>query len=100
MDRLTKLFLGATVPTGGIVTRRALDNFLSGAVTPEFPGFTVQDATGSWEGETEPAWILTIVHNSKQQTLIDVHRIGLAYKATFRQGAVLIVSTVVDSVLV
>lgn len=101
MNRLTKLFLGANIPDSRrIVTREALDNFLTHAVTPDFPGFTVQDATESWEGKTEPAWILTIVHDSKQDTLVRIARIGMAYKVAFKQSAVLVVSQEVSARIV
>lgn len=94
----TDYYLGASVPTGGIVTDRAFLQFLDTYVVCRFKGFTVTEGLGYWKGQNELVRVLSILHNGLDPDGID--RIGEAYRNVFAQTSVLIVKRAVEGRIV
>lgn len=88
----TRLFFGRNIPTGGAVSDSQLSEFLTRAVTPVFPGFTLAHASGYWNGEPEGTAILSVLHDGREETFRALDRIALAYRAAFSQESVLVAS--------
>ena len=94
----TTLYLGRSIPAGGVVSDAALARFVAEEVVPRFPdGFTLLDATGHWrdratgEGVREQTVLLVIIHPPARREAVTA--ITAAYAEQFGQQAVLRVET-------
>lgn len=92
------LYLGRNVTPKRFVDSISLDAFLTDEVTSRFPGFTLTDTVGFWEGKQEQTVILTVYGNV--QDCGRVAAIAAAYKERFSQDAVLVSETNIQGRLV
>ena len=89
------LFFGASIPDGGTVSEADWAAFVGEVVTPRFPeGLTMWNATGQWRGasgvvEREGSHVLRVTYRDEPARAAAVAEIARAYKARFRQEAVL-----------
>jgi hypothetical protein len=89
------LYFGTGKPRGGTVTAAEWAEFLKSTVTPRFPqGLTVSPASGQWRGADgaivqEASQVLQLVHPDDAASESAVQELVAAYKAQFRQEAVL-----------
>lgn len=99
-----RLYLGLEMP-GGRVTEAAWQGFVDEVVTPRFPdGFTVLRGEGQWRGgdgriTREPSRVLEVIGAegpARRQALAEIVD---AYKARFRQEAVLVTESPVRACL-
>jgi hypothetical protein len=89
-----RLFCGLSVPSGGTVSEAEVETFLHEVVEPRFPdGFTVWRARGQWHGGSEETLVIEIVHARTPALDEAVHQIAEAYRARFKQEAVLRVTS-------
>jgi hypothetical protein len=70
-------------------------HFIENMVTPILPDYTLINALGAWEGMIEPSIILIHVGPSKIRETIK--KIAGAYKVWFRQDAVYMTETIVET---
>jgi len=88
------IYFGTATP-GGVVTPDQWAGFLRDTVTPRFPnGLTVMQASGQWRGADgtivqESSHVLDLLHPDDAKSEKAVVEIVEAYKASFRQEAVL-----------
>ena len=88
------LYFGSATPAGR-VSAEDWSDFLAETVTPRFPdGLTAWPASGQWRGADgglvrEDSWILSLVHRGDPAAEAGVRAVVEAYKARFRQEAVL-----------
>jgi hypothetical protein len=88
------LYFGTAKPDGQ-VSPDDWRNFIDEVVTPKFPrGLSVWQASGQWKSGAgpiirEPAYVLNVVHESSETHDGAIVGIMKAYKARFRQEAVL-----------
>ena len=80
-----QVFLGTNKPSGGTVSTQEWLTFLK-QVDSVFTGYTVETALGSWKGEKEKTYILTVITDEIKQLI----RIAEDYKMIFNQDSVLI----------
>lgn len=90
----TRLYLGTAMP-GGTVPPAELTRFLDEVVSPAFPdGFTRYDAAGQWRGERgserEATVVIEVVHHAGDPLAAKAVEVAAAYRAAFRQQAVLL----------
>ncbi len=92
------LYLGRSIPGGGMVDDAALARFIEEEVLPRVPeGFTLLEATGHWRdtatGETvrERTAVLVLLHPPSRRAV--AHEIADAYAGRFGQQSVLRVET-------
>ena len=92
----TRLFFGARMPGGTMVSDQAWTDFLAEIVTPRFPeGFTVVEASGQyWSTKenrilAEPTQILWILHPDTSSSQQHLKEIIAHYKERFQQESVL-----------
>jgi hypothetical protein len=89
-----RLYCGLSIPGGGTVTQADLDAFIASEVEPRFPeGFTVWRARGQWKGGNEETMVIEILHPPTPQLDDAIRQIADAYRARFRQEAVLRVTS-------
>lgn len=88
-----RLFFGRNIPGGGHVTDAELKTFFATWVTPRFPGYTVYPAVGYWKDAPEESFVLEVVHDGSAAESAKVVEIANAYVKTFRQEAVLRVTS-------
>jgi len=92
------LYFGTGTPDGA-VTAGEWTAFLETMVTPRFPqGLTVSEASGQWRGKDgstirESSHVLQLAHPGDAASEESIAAIIAAYKARFRQEAVLRVTT-------
>jgi Protein of unknown function (DUF3574) len=90
-----RLFFGRAIGGGGTVSDEAWARFLGEVVTPQFPeGLTVWRAEGQWTGPggglvREPVFIVEVLHAASPGADSVLEEVARAYKARFRQDAVL-----------
>ena len=80
-----QVFLATNKPTGGTVSTQDWLTCLK-QVDSVFTGYTVETALGSWQGEREKTYILTVITDEIKQLI----RIAEDYKMIFNQDSVLI----------
>lgn len=80
---------GLFTPDGDAVSEDAWNNFLVEEVCPVLQSFSVREELGFWQGEPEPIRVLTFISDDHDDG-IAVYGIAKAYKARFRQDAVLV----------
>jgi hypothetical protein len=89
-----RLYCGLNIPDGGAVAPSDIDAFIAQEVEPRFPeGFTVWRARGHWKGGSEETLVIEILHPHTPQLDAAVRQIADAYRARFRQEAVLRVTS-------
>lgn len=92
------LYFGTATPDG-TVSAAEWDAFLRDTVTPRFPdGLTVLGAAGQWRGADgvvvrEPSYVLEVMHAEDAASERAIREIADAYKARFRQEAVMRVTS-------
>ena len=92
------LYFGTATPDGS-VSAAEWDAFLRDTVTPRFPdGLTVVGAAGQWRGGDgvivrEASYVLELLHAEDAASDRAIGEIVAAYKARFRQEAVMRVTT-------
>ena len=90
-----RLYFGRNIPGGGVVSESDWERFLSEVITPRFPaGLTVLRAQGQWRDtnsiiQREDSFILDLLHPDDVKSEQSVREIMTAYKARFKQEAVL-----------
>lgn len=90
-----ELYFGRNRKGGPEVSEEEWQGFLGRVVTPRFPaGFTVWEARGRWRGadgstEEEKSKVLAVFHPPDGAGRAAVDTIVAAYRAEFRQEAVL-----------
>ena len=91
-----KLFLGRTTKHGRIIQQESFKVWQRDYLDRQFPdGYTLHDATGHWEGQTESSIVLTVA--GWDWTEARVIEAGLAYKETFAQESVLLVAHKIEA---
>ena len=90
-----QVFLGTNKPTGGVVSTQEWLTFLK-QVDAVFTGYTVETASGSWEGIKEKTFILTVITDEIKQLI----RIAEDYKSIFSQDSVLIQELPVNPIFI
>ena len=93
----TELYLGMSIPGGGLVADADWEKFLSDVVTPLFPdGFTVLDARGQYREASgkiakEPSYVLVFLYprQNRRVSNASVETIRSEYKKRFSQESVL-----------
>lgn len=83
------IIFGLFTLDGDAVSEDAWNNFLVEEVCPVFQSFSVREELGFWQGEPEPIRVLTFISDDHDDG-IAVYGIAKAYKARFRQDAVLV----------
>lgn len=97
--RLDTLYFGRAIGSDSLVSESDWAAFVSEFVVPVFPaGFTVVDGKGQWSGDDgrmsrEDVKILEVVHPCNHSTETALQEIISAYKARFKQNAVLWIAT-------
>ena len=90
-----RLYFGRNIPSGGVVSESDWERFLAEVITPRFPaGLTVLRAQGQWRDtnsiiQREDSFILDLLHPDDVKSEQSVREIMTAYKAQFKQEAVL-----------
>lgn len=84
-----RIMLGRTTRTGNEVSDDALNAFLTENVAQRFPGFTVYDATGFWNGARERTAVLDVLADNGAD-FGRVEAIARDYAEAFDQEAVLV----------
>lgn len=95
----SELYLGRNIDGAPGVSDAAFEQFLDDEVTPRFPdGITVLDAQGRWRAgsgaiEREASKVLVVITSERDgpAAAASLAAISRAYKARFRQEAVLVV---------
>ncbi len=85
----TNLFFGRNVGTLERVSDADWTRFLDETVRPRFPGHTVYDATGYWQGTSERSKVLSIYHDGDAATSEKLTEIAKDYRLRFDQESVL-----------
>ena len=93
----TELYLGRSIPDGGMVSDVEWDKFLADVVTPRFPdGFTIMNATGQYREKSgkidkEPSEVLVFLYPKwrLQSSRRKIEEIRRAYIKQFKQESVL-----------
>ncbi len=93
----TELFMGLSIPGGGVVSEEDWEKFLSEAVTPMFPGgFTVLASRGQYRETSgviakEPSHVLVFLYrkSTRKKTGSKIEKIRSEYKNRFKQQSVL-----------
>lgn len=94
---IATLYMGNNIPGAGDgeqyadaqVTFEDFARFLRDSVTPKFPGFTVANVQGYWQGKPEAARVLTILGDDTDALRHNVRVIAEQYKTDFAQEAVI-----------
>lgn len=94
----TTLYFGTQELNGIHVTYFDFYHFLVNSITPRFSGYTVINATGFWKGDTEPTYIVIILHEGVKVTDKIIDMIRKEYKELFNQESVLRVDSIPESV--
>lgn len=97
--RAWRIYCGRRRPRGQPVTERELRSFINTSIRPRFGAFTIQRVRGYWQAMSEASFVIEIVHPSDSADP-GVTEIAEDYKRRFRQDAVLIVRSEVDTALV
>jgi hypothetical protein len=93
----TELYMGMSIPGGGLVASADWEKFLSEVVTPLFPdGFTVLDARGQYREASgniakEPSYVLVFLYPTQNRRVANagIEKIRSDYKKRFSQESVL-----------
>lgn len=93
----TELYMGRSIPGGGIVSDQAWEKFLGGVVTPLFPdGFTVLAGRGQYREASgviakEPSYVLVFLYRKagRKRARANIEKIRGEYKKLFAQESVL-----------
>ena|SRR5687767_10103967 len=93
----TELYLGMSIPGGGVVSDESWERFLSDVVTPLFPdGFTMLDGRGQYREASgkiakEPSHVLVFLYRRSERKVASakIERIRAEYKKQFAQESVL-----------
>lgn len=102
---LSRLFFGANIPEGGVVSEAEWQTFLKEIATPRFPeGLTVIEGRGQWQGENgviekETSHVLEILNEGDSEATKKIDEIIGEYKSRFHQEAVLLVKVPVTACL-
>ena len=94
----TTLYFGTQKPDGTHVTYFDFYSFLVESVTPRFSGYTVIDSTGFWKGDSEPTYMVIILHEGVKVTDKLINQIRKEYKELFNQESVLRVDSVPENI--
>lgn len=70
-------------------------HFIETVVTPILPDYTMINALGAWGGMIEPSIILVHMSGYPVEVREIIKKIGMAYKAWFRQEAVLMTEHII-----
>jgi hypothetical protein len=94
-DQVSDRFMfGRAMPSGGMVSDSAWQDFLQQVVTPRFPeGFTVWRTEGQWLDPRgvlvkEPGFVLEVIHPKGVPADSVFERVATEYRVRFRQDAV------------
>jgi hypothetical protein len=97
-----RLYLGRSMPGGGMVSDEAWAAFLAEVVTPRFPGgLTVLRGDGQWRDARgvlvrEPSFVLEIIHPAGAAADAALDEIAAEYRRRFRQESVMRVRAPAD----
>ncbi|MFO6424161.1 DUF3574 domain-containing protein [Motilimonas sp. KMU-193] len=84
-----QLYFGLSLPTGGGVSLKQWDTFMTEHIASRFEGFNVVDSVGYWQGEPERSKIVTIVLKANRVT--DAEAVARVYAKLFHQDSVMMV---------
>jgi hypothetical protein len=86
-----ELFFGRN--SGGVLRVSDADwrDFAAGQLSARFPGFTILDATGSWQREEEAAKVVIVIAEHSPATHAGLAEVASEYKRRFAQGSVLVI---------
>lgn len=98
MNRQTTFYFGADCGIDDPVSDGQFLQFLSNAVVLYFPGFTITESKGWWEGKPERVRVLTIIHGPDDADRCT--KIAETYRDRFSQSSVLVTTIDVDARLV
>ena len=73
---------------GGTITAPEMDNFLKVHVDPLFPGFTVLEGSGRWQGRAMPSKIIVVLHEGTEETNSKIECIRTSVKTQFHHQSV------------
>jgi len=90
-----RIYFGADIQGRDTVRPEDFEAFLSDHVTPYWPGFTLTEGTGYWQGNPETVRILSALVDDWQG---HANRIARAYAREFSQDAVLVERSAVSAV--
>lgn len=93
----SELFMGLSIPGGGVVSEEDWEKFLSEVVTPMFPaGFTVLSSRGQYRESSgviakEPSHVLVFLYRKSNRKKVgsNIEKIRSEYKKRFQQESVL-----------
>jgi hypothetical protein len=93
----TELYVGRSIPGGGIITDEAWEKFLGDVVTPLFPdGFTILTGRGQYREASgtiakEPSHVLVFLYRrgDRRSAWTKIEKIRTEYKKQFAQESVM-----------
>ena len=94
----TTLYFGTQKANGTHINAYEFQIFLNKNVTLHFSGFTVIEGIGSWKGQTEHGYIVTILHEGVKVTDKLIDQIRKEYTELFIQESVLRVDIIPENV--
>jgi len=88
---------GRHTPTANkLVADHEVERFLHEDISPKFPGFTVTNHAGYWNGDSEPSFTVTIQVPATEYTGSKIAEICQAYNRLFSQDCVMVTRDVVE----
>jgi hypothetical protein len=79
-----QLFLGRNIPTGGVVTDKELQEFITDTLDSTFDGYSLQAVDGVWKGKHEDTVLASFCTDDKEAVM----RVARTYKKRFNQDSV------------
>ena len=83
-----RLYFGRNIRGVPAIGHADFGDFLTESVTPHFPGFTVLEGLGFWEGKSERCFILSILFEDTATNRGQCQWIAEHYNSRFDQDAV------------
>jgi Uma2 family endonuclease len=97
--RAWRIYCGRGRANGRSVSETEMRAFVNRSIRPRFDAFTIQRVRGYWRRESEPSFVIEIVHSSDTAHQ-KVAEIANEYKRRFGQDAVLVIDNHVKAALV
>lgn len=86
LSHRAELYFGRNRDGKPYVTHARWEAFLDEVVTPVFPGFTVIEGLGYWQGAPERSRVMVLLHAPGDDAKVDA--VADAYRVRFGQDAV------------
>jgi len=81
-----RIYCGRNIGSRLGVTESQFETWLSQSVTPVFPGFSIQEIVGYWNGQREKSYVLEISTDNRA----GVDEVANSYLETFSQDSVMV----------